>query len=138
LTQLQRLDLGPQILLGLAEAGLKPAEKFVVLAFRKSEVIIGELTVFLFQFTLYLVPVALDIQFRAHTPLSIHEWQVDVSYFEWDTRIARQGDDLLGKGRNDVSNSSKILMTSWAYRFMVFMFILALIAYVGVLILLIL
>jgi hypothetical protein len=41
LMRLQRLDFGPQSLLGFAETGLKPTEEFVVLAFRKSEVIIG-------------------------------------------------------------------------------------------------
>jgi len=51
----------PKILSRFAELFLQTPEQLIFLALRKRKIVIRELTVFLFQLSLYLIPTALDL-----------------------------------------------------------------------------
>jgi hypothetical protein len=64
---LKAFELATDLLLGLAKPLLQTAEQFVVLTLGKGQVIVGELSVLLFEFAFDLVPTALEFQFcHAH------------------------------------------------------------------------
>jgi len=60
-TFLEILDLLPQIFLGFTEFLLKSPQQFIVFPFGKREVVIGQLGVFLLQFTFRFVPTAFEL-----------------------------------------------------------------------------
>ena len=55
------LDLGAQIIFGLAKLLLQSPEPLIFLALGEREIIIGQLTISLFQLSLHFVPTALDL-----------------------------------------------------------------------------
>jgi hypothetical protein len=57
------LDLAAEIFPVLAEPLLKTAEQFILLAFRKNEVVVREVGVLLFQLSFDLIPVPFDFEF---------------------------------------------------------------------------
>src|SRR4051812_17593928 len=66
---LQVLDFAAKIFLGHPEPFLQTAEKLVFLAFTESEIVVGKLAVFLFEFALHFVPVSFEIH-RSHANVS--------------------------------------------------------------------
>ncbi len=58
--RLQAVDDFTNVFLGLAEALLQAAVKLVFLAVGEGEIVVGELTVFLFQFAFEFVPIAFE------------------------------------------------------------------------------
>jgi len=58
---LQPLNLGPDVFLRSAQALLQAAQEFSLLALGKSQVIVGQLSVFLLQLAFDFVPVAFEV-----------------------------------------------------------------------------
>jgi len=61
LFDLQILDFLSQVFLRFPQFLLEPSEQFIVFSVREREVVIGQLPVFLFQFTLCFVPTAFEL-----------------------------------------------------------------------------
>jgi hypothetical protein len=66
---LQIRDCLADLFLVLAESLLEASQQFVFLAFGECQIVVSELSVFLFQLALELVPIAFDFEF-SHTNIS--------------------------------------------------------------------
>jgi hypothetical protein len=60
--RLQFLDHLPDFVFSLSELLLKPSKEFILFTFRKLQIIIGEISVLLFEIALQLVPRAFDLK----------------------------------------------------------------------------
>ena len=60
---LEAFDLFYQLIPGLTGFFMQFTKQLFLMAFRVGEVVVGKLTIFLFQFTLDLIPVSFDFQF---------------------------------------------------------------------------
>ena len=61
LNVLQALNFLSELFLGFAESLLEPAQKFVIFPFGKRKVVVGQLTVLLFQFAFHFIPTAFEL-----------------------------------------------------------------------------
>src|SRR6266516_5781930 len=59
--RLQLLNFLSELFLGSAEFVLESAQKFLILPFGKRKVIVGQLTVLLFQFASHFIPTAFEL-----------------------------------------------------------------------------
>lgn len=57
------LDFLPHFLLGFSKTRLHTAKKFIFFAINEGQIIIGQLTIFLFQFPFDDIPVTFDFEF---------------------------------------------------------------------------
>jgi len=58
---LQFLDLSAKILFRLSEALLQTPQKLIFFPLRERKIVIRQLAIFLFQFSLHFIPTALDL-----------------------------------------------------------------------------
>lgn len=71
------LDFGADVVLGFTKAFLQAPEKFLLLAFSKDEIVVGQLPILLLQLAFDFVPVAFEVE-RSHTSESPSAGPTDV------------------------------------------------------------
>ena len=62
-SELERPDFVPDFLLGAPELFLQPPEQFIILAFGKGEIVVGQVGILLLELAFDFVPGAFDFEF---------------------------------------------------------------------------